>query len=69
MIDWQLIETAPKDSTEILIGWFHEPGQTTMSVAFWNSIKKTWCSPWTQFNRHAANQPTHWTPLPEPPNG
>ena len=65
--EWQPIETAPKDGSLIMIGrlgwamparWrFYE----TLGSGYWvfsnnQHIKKT------------DSQPTHWMPLPEPPN-
>ena len=66
MIQWQPIETAPKDGTDILC---YERGHPKipedngfMAVAHWSN--GTWSedvSGWVE--------PTHWMPLPEPPTG
>ncbi len=64
MSEWQLIETAPRDGTEILI---FGPGQ--MSVARWANthLRGGWAvytdHGWYGFESYA----THWMPLPEPP--
>lgn len=61
MTEWQPIETAPKDGTEIIVlmgakdirlGWYFAPSSTTRG---WldQSSKKI--------------RPTHWMPLPDPP--
>jgi len=72
---WQPIETAPKDGTEIL-AWVQPRTSRGFSVlARWYSDKFSkdpqpyWMllmpSRTCEFDRH--NQPTHWMPLPEPP--
>ena len=60
---WQPIETAPKDSTEILLfseGW-------GVWVDKWTKIddEEMWlmCDQWEN-----PVEPTHWMPLPEPPD-
>jgi hypothetical protein len=64
---WRLVETAPKDGTWILLGWFELSGQTMREVAFWHSTKKVWCQTHRAFGKEIYQQPTHWMPLPEPP--
>lgn len=77
MTDWQPIETAPKDGTEIL-GWcpYHgSAGRGSTWVIRWNEEKHTkkprpyfdasgWVWGVTDLRKH---QPTHWMPLPAPP--
>jgi hypothetical protein len=70
-MDWQPIETAPKDGTHILI---YCPEEKRIVSSWWWNQPKTkrggaWYGTdpmdrlnWIQF-------PTHWTPLPPPPNG
>jgi len=67
MSEWQLIETAPRDGTTILIGWFYLPGQYSIHTAMWHQTEKAWCGVHTLFTRDPGNQPTHWMPLPSPP--
>lgn len=66
-MDWQPIETAPKDGTEVIL-----------YVADFDSVTTGWYSSRTGlWPRHdeftedgdACNigLPTHWMPLPEPP--
>lgn len=69
---WQPVETAPKDGTKILLGWFPETayeGASTMQsqeVAFWHSIHQQWCG--RELLKSAGPfSPTHWQPLPKPP--
>lgn len=76
MMEWQPIETAPKDGTPILVwngpanyGYYTAPDQ--MGTARWDRQAFTdgemcwWacdcCDGVTTYN------PTHWMPLPEPP--
>lgn len=69
MDQWRPIKTAPKDGTEILIGWFELRGQDSMTVARWHGSKKRWMATWTLLTDHLAFQPTHWMPRPKPPTG
>lgn len=70
MSEWQPIETAPKDGTEVLL-WLGEP---------WNRAEKMhWYEPWETWlevdpadpneERYGTGSlvPTYWAPLPEPP--
>lgn len=65
---WQPIETAPNDGTYVLIGWFEFPGQRHMEVAFWHGTHKAWCQSHGLFTTDPNWQPTHWRPLPSPPD-
>ena len=72
-IDWQPIETAPKDGTEILgvLG-------ATIAVTYWDDkayewrekerIHGGWAWNLDECEYMTAWCPTHWMPLPEPPN-
>jgi len=75
-MNWQPIETAPKDGTSILVF-----GKFGADIARWNKDPSVWdrdvdaC--WTVFEPddyfyaiHLLDEfePTHWMPLPEPPN-
>jgi len=64
--DWHPIETAPKDGTYILLGWFLDGGGGPPEVAFWDSTRKTWCSS-RLLKAEGYFSPTHWMPLPERP--
>jgi hypothetical protein len=63
LVDWQKIETAPKDGTEVLITGIGFRGRRWMSVA------KQINGRWYDDSKHAGNltNVTHWQPLPEPP--
>lgn len=58
MSEWQEIETAPKDGTEIL-AW---NGETCLCVVFHDGA-------WVENYDYAelVEIPTHWMPLPKPP--
>ena len=82
--EWQPIETAPKDGTELLIwakdvgvrvgyfgtefndapegsrpyaGWWSLAGEISPAFPAWRDLEEV----------PARNEPTHWLPLPEPP--
>jgi len=73
---WQPIETAPKDGTAVLL---YKPDEEMMGsytlVGFWD---KQWCN-WagdgdalvyfSYLYQKEYGHPTHWQPLPEPPEG
>lgn len=62
---WRPIEEAPKDGTVILV--VPAGGEFNTSVAFYypGSAGAVWIIPET--NRYLTVEPTHWMPLPEPP--
>ncbi len=71
---WQPIETAPRDGTHILVyppTWYGE----FASIAYWHSELSGRCTEpyWKRtdaLNRIIMcleNPPTHWMPLPPPP--
>lgn len=56
-MEWQPIETAPKDGTPVLVAtafWVRD--------AYWSHAFEGWYS-----NHSAVPPPTHWMPLPPPP--
>lgn len=60
-MEWQPIETAPKDGTWVLLssaGWTH--GQ--WEIAQWSAYAECW-----QTYDTAILGATHWMPLPAPP--
>lgn len=75
-MQWQPIETAPKDGTHILIYTVDHPGPVPARdmparvTAFWYAPYGEWhlVMAW---GYEAENQvygvPTHWQPLPDPP--
>ncbi len=67
MTDWQPIETAPKDGTDILVC---EPGYV-MAIVSWHPVKTKKAARYPGYwaNLLGSNwyYPTHWMPLPEQP--
>lgn len=56
-MEWQPIETAPKDGRDILVmdgDW--------LTIGWWSG--EEWCR---QDLHLSLSNPTHWMPLPEPP--
>jgi hypothetical protein len=75
---WQPIDSAPKDGTEILVycpagqqaksGWAFGPA--IQSVKWDGSLTHQNSMWWTLTGYHEADawpEPTHWMPLPPPP--
>jgi hypothetical protein len=66
-LPWQPIETAPKDSKILLWGryWNNTDVFQHPMVGMWNTNYQRWeCN----FNCWFGVHPTHWMPLPPPPN-
>jgi len=65
MMEWQPIETAPKDGSSILTCRYNNTFHTwDMAVVSWNG--ETWKVIPTKDYRLSLLG-THWMPLPEPP--
>ena len=65
-MQWQPIETAPKDGTEIIV--FEKGG--VICTAYWES-GYFGHSGWTHHQSRSdvdAVNPSHWMPLPNPPS-
>lgn len=61
---WRAIASAPKDGTWVLT---FEMGQPLAAVTRWQS--GAWKTPLNDFvPQHVSGDPTHWRPLPAPPN-
>ena len=66
---WQPIETAPRDGTEMLL-W----DGTNLGVGFrtdtaWGLVFELHNWEWGHEISFKTVYPTHWMPLPEPPEG
>lgn len=69
---WQSIETAPKDGTPVLL---YKPNEKRMGAytlaGYWDG--QWWgCGGWelvwrSRLDHKEYGRPTHWQPLPEPP--
>lgn len=58
-MEWQPIETAPKDGTEILGAWYY---------GGWSYQPMIWRNGWVKkFDAMSLLNPSHWMPLPPPP--
>jgi len=66
MYKWQPIETAPKD-TFLLLLYNKQEG---VCAGYWDICEKppTWIQVETRGITSAYMKPTHWMPLPEPPD-
>ena len=59
---WQPIETAPKDGGYIILAW---PSESMIAKWLDNATWQGWSVP--SLILKPAGNPTHWMPLPEPP--
>jgi hypothetical protein len=62
-MNWQPIETAPKDGTWVLVyenGW--EPDHGDIDIAHFRDSKS-----WMTYEDLRMDLPSHWMPLPESP--
>jgi hypothetical protein len=60
---WHPIETAPKESRAILV-W--TPRYQNIYAVNWDALSKWWVI-WGGGLRGLNDEPTHWMPLPQPP--
>jgi len=77
-MEWQPIETAPKDGTDILVMYIHISTQCVFN-AFWIKHEEGlnepedegwWSYVWSEVGRTLLTDkqtPTYWMPLPQPP--
>lgn len=68
-MDWQPIETAPKERNRLLLGW--DPhllcGQGCHRIIIWATYLAENRDCWMSFEAVFPAMVTHWMPLPEPP--
>jgi len=64
---WQSIETAPKDDQLILVWAGKDEYEDAYYIAMWHHSRRRWVSMWNTIDEDAI-EPSHWMPLPEPPN-
>ena len=64
MMEWQPIETAPKDGSKVLL----TDGDRTEIAHWWGKAQEGFWEVWTcEPFYEDFKQPTHWMPLPQPP--
>ncbi len=66
MSEWQPIETAPKDGTQI-IAWGENIGHIVTEYAPFNGTDWVWVT--LDGPDYHVSAFTHWMPLPAPPKG
>ena len=64
-MEWQPIETAPKVGTWVL-GFFPNYGVEVQQMR-WHDLNGQHVFHWMIFGMLTLSGPTHWMPLPEPP--
>lgn len=72
-MNWQPIETAPKDGTRVLVANSHGAWMAEYSPVYGSGYRRA--TPWFSVmlnHEHIhgfarSGPPTHWMPLPEPP--
>lgn len=62
MIDWQPIETAPKDGRSVLVWWEH---WALRPIVAYYHYQDGWLA--SEKLGSEGGGPTHWMPLPDPP--
>jgi hypothetical protein len=62
IMEWKPIETAPKDGTPVL--GYHTGKMTTVYWGLWNEWQLVEPGAYAEEDDW---RPTHWMPLPEPP--
>lgn len=69
-MEWQPIETAPKDGTRVLVA--EEDDNESIGVAYWFCGSEDQDAGWYSsacVDDVTMFYPTHWIPLPQPPQG
>lgn len=61
--EWQKIETAPKDGTQIMI---YDPANGGCNTAAW--LDGVWDNAQADRGQYEYPSATHWMPLPAPPS-
>ena len=64
MSEWKGIETAPKDGTRVIVNDPKSPGAGEVTVGSYDPDDERWGD---DAARGFPIYPTHWQPLPEPP--
>ena len=61
---WKPIETAPKDGTSFMAGWFDGPSNPGCNM---RPVKRHMGAWWESNEDYKVRTPTHWMPLPAAP--
>ncbi len=68
---WQPIETAPMDGTEVILFYPHMSGRTShglVTAGYFHIAEDDYASHWyADLVNGGASPPSHWMPLPNPP--
>lgn len=64
--EWQPIDSAPKDGTQFIAYMAYDEG-AEIDVIFWSQSRKDFPWHFVAGGAAAENIPTHWMPLPKPP--
>lgn len=73
-MEWQLIDSAPEDGTEILGAKLYESGWVRDIARYTElqtipTVKRGWTDGnIDEYGDYVEWKPTHWHPLPEPPS-
>jgi hypothetical protein len=68
-MDWQHMETAPRDGTEVLILEMLGDGNWLNYVVYWDSDCDTWIDPGLPYDHgdQTLHNPDFWAEIPPPP--
>ena len=65
MNEWQPIETAPKDGTNVIVGWPKDHYHAGVEIGSYDSQAKGWIS--NECSCLFSATPTHWMSVPDLP--
>lgn len=70
-LEWQPIETAPRDAENILLFWpldhLDSASFKRIKIGWWSETQRGWVWQDRAFRTYSS-EPTHWMPLPPPPS-
>jgi hypothetical protein len=65
---WRTMESAPKDGSEVL-AWAREAAGGRCTTVEWSRSRGSWIECYDLDGWMEGYGPTHWRPLPSPPEG
>ena len=68
MTQWQPIETVPSGRTVLLFSWSSDRTNWKMATGWYSDGAGLWEWDGRWLDKPYDQKPTHWQPLPEPPN-